>query len=55
MIASGVSNARITHKGLIKNGVNELLSIQHFHSKSDKKFRSAMVGVMADAMIKKQS
>ncbi|CDW84928.1 purine nucleoside phosphorylase [Stylonychia lemnae] len=54
-LGRGVSNQRITFKGLIKSGVNELMAVHHRRNYSEYKLTSAMVGLVTDSYIRRQS
>lgn len=53
-MADGLSNHRITFKGLIKSGVNELMAVHHRRNYSEYKLTSAMIGIVTDSVIKRQ-
>ena len=53
-LAEGVSNHRVTFKGLIKSGVNELMAVQHRKNYSEYTLTSAMIGLVTDSVIKRQ-
>lgn len=53
-LAEGVSNHRVTFKGLMKSGVNELMAVQHRKNYSDYPLTSAMIGLVTDSVIKRQ-
>lgn len=53
-MAEGYSNHRVTFKGLVKTGVNELMAVHHRRNYSEYKLTSAMIGLVIDSVIKSQ-
>lgn len=54
-MAESLSNDKVAFKGLVKSGVAELLGVQHRQSKDcGNKYRSAMVGIITDSIIRRQ-
>jgi hypothetical protein len=53
-MAEGLSNEKVTFKGLTKTGISELMAVHHRQSQSPYKLTSAMVGIVTDAVIRKQ-
>lgn len=55
-MAEGLSTDRCTFKGLVKSGVSELLAVQHRQSKDHSvKYRSAMLGIITDSVVRRQA
>lgn len=53
-MAEGLSNEKVTFKGLTKTGIAELMAVHHRQSQSPHKLTSAMVGIVTDSVIRKQ-
>ena len=53
-IAEGLSNEKVTFKGLTKTGISELMAVHHRQSQSPHKLTSAMVGIVTDSVIRRQ-
>ena len=54
-MAEGLSNEKVSFKGLVKTGVSEMLAVQHRQSKDvDTKYRSAMLGIITDSVVRRQ-
>jgi hypothetical protein len=53
-MAEGLSNEKVTFKGLTKTGISELMAVHHRQSQSPHKLTSAMVGIITDSVIRKQ-
>ena len=53
-MAEGLSNEKVTFKGLTKTGISELMAVHHRQSQSPYKLTSAMVGIVTDSVIRKQ-
>lgn len=53
-MAEGLSNEKVTFKGLVKTGISELMAVHHRASQSSYKLTSAMVGVVTDSVIRRQ-
>lgn len=54
-MAEGLSNEKVTFKGLTKTGISELMAVHHRQSQSAHKLTSAMVGIITDSVIRKQT
>jgi len=53
-MAEGLSNEKVTFKGLTKTGISELMAVHHRASSSPYKLTSAMVGIITDSVIRRQ-
>jgi 5-methylcytosine-specific restriction endonuclease McrBC regulatory subunit McrC len=53
-LAAGLSNDRVCFKGVTKTGVSELMAVHHRNPQSSYKLTSAMVGIVTDAVVRKQ-
>ena len=53
-MAEGISNEKVTFKGLTKTGISELMAVHHRASSSPYKLTSAMVGIVTDSIIRRQ-
>ena len=53
-MAEGLSNEKVTFKGLTKTGISELMAVHHRASSSPYKLTSAMVGIVTDSIIRRQ-
>lgn len=53
-LAQGLSNEKVTFKGLLKTGVSELMAVHHRQSQSPYKLTSGMVGLMTDSVVRRQ-
>jgi len=51
-MAEGLSNEKVTFKGLLKSGVSELMAVHH--RSSPYKLTSAMIGIITDSVIRRQ-
>jgi len=51
-MAEGLSNEKVTFKGLLKSGVSELMAVHH--RASPYKLTSAMVGIVTDSTVRRQ-
>jgi hypothetical protein len=51
-MAEGLSNEKVTFKGLLKSGVSELMAVHH--RASPYKLTSAMVGIVTDSVVRRQ-
>ena len=54
-MAEGLSNHKVTFKGVTKTGISELMAVHHRQSQSPYKLTSAMVGIITDSTIRKQT
>lgn len=55
LLASGLSNERVSFSGLVKTSMAELLAVQHRKTKEARfKLRSAAIGVVTDAVVREQ-
>lgn len=52
-MAEGLSNAKVSFKGLTKTGVSELMAVHHRQSQSPYKLTSAMVGIVTDSIVRR--
>jgi len=53
-MAEGLSNEKVTFKGLTKTGISELMGVHHRQSQSPHKLTSAMLGIVTDSVIRRQ-
>jgi len=53
-LAAGVSNDRVCFKGIVKNGVSELMAVHHRNPQSPYKLTSSMIGIVSDSVVRKQ-
>ena len=53
-MAEGLSNEKVTFKGITKTGISELMAVHHRQSQSAYKLTSSMVGIVTDSVIRKQ-
>ena len=53
-MAEGLSNERVCFKGVIKAGISELMAVQHRQSLSQYRLSSGMLGIVSDAVVRKQ-
>ncbi|TNV83810.1 hypothetical protein FGO68_gene11754 [Halteria grandinella] len=51
-MAEGLSNEKVTFKGMLKSGVSELMAVHH--RASPYKLTSAMVGIVTDSTVRRQ-
>ena len=54
-MAEGFSNHRVTFKGLVKTGINELMAVHHRRNYSAYKLTTAMIGIITDSTIRRQN
>ena len=54
-MAEGLSNEKVTFKGLTKTGISELMAVHHRQSQSPHKLTSAMVGIITDSVVRRQT
>ena len=54
-MAEGFSNDKVTFKGVTKTGISELMAVHHRASSSKYKLTSAMVGIITDSVIRRQT
>jgi hypothetical protein len=54
-MAEGLSNEKVTFKGLVKTGISELMAVHHRASSSPYKLTSAMVGIVTDSVVRRQN
>ena len=54
-MAEGLSNEKVTFKGLTKTGISELMAVHHRQSQSPHKLTSAMVGIITDSVVRRQA
>jgi hypothetical protein len=54
-LADGLSNERVKFKGVVKNGVAELMGVQHRRAQiPEAGMRTAMIGIVSDANVRHQ-
>lgn len=53
-LCKGITNERVTFKGVVKNGVSELMVIQHRIPFSKAPMTSAMLGIVSDSVVRCQ-
>jgi non-canonical (house-cleaning) NTP pyrophosphatase len=53
-MAAGLSNEKVTFKGVLKSGVAELMAVHHRQSQSPYKLTSGMVGLVTDSVVRRQ-
>ncbi len=51
-MAEGLSNEKVTFKGLLKTGVAELMAVHHRQSQSPYKLTSGMVDLVTDSVVR---
>lgn len=51
-MAEGLSNEKVTFKGVVKSGISELMAVHH--RASPYKLTSAMIGIVTDSVIRRQ-
>ena len=54
-MAEGFSNEKVCFKGLTKTGIAELMAVHHRAGQSPYKLTSAMVGIITDSVVRRQT